>query len=163
MPEKTTTWILVCDASRARLFAEAAPGREFSLVASFEHPASRERARDLTTDANGRKPVGGTHGGGVNGNRPGGFHGRPGVEPDTNPKEVEAVKFARDLAGALEKGFDAHLFDALIISAPPHFLGLLKETIPDKIMKRLSHTIDKDFSLLQPRDVERRVRADRAA
>lgn len=162
MPERTT-WILVCDASRARLFAEAAPGRDFSLVANFEHPESRERTRDLVTDANGRKPVGGSHGGGVNGNRPGGFHGRPGVEPDTDPKEVEAIKFARTLAEALEKGFDAHFYDTLVISAPPHFLGLLKETISDKVRKRLSHTIDKDFSLLQPRDIERRIRADRAA
>lgn len=162
MPERTT-WILVCDASRARLFAEAAPGRGFSLVAGFEHPQSRERVRDLMADAYGRKPVGGSHGGGVNGNRPGGFHGRPGVEPDTDPKEVEAMKFARELADALEKGADAHFYDALVITAPPHFLGMLKETITEKVRKRLTHTISKDLSLLPPRDVERRVRADRAA
>ncbi|MFT3774263.1 MAG: host attachment protein [Minicystis sp.] len=157
-----TTWILVCDASRARLFEEAGPGRDFSVIASFEHPESRERARDLMADANGRKPVGTSRSAAANA-RSSGFYGRPGVEPDTDPKEVEAQKFARSLAEELEKGFDAHQYTALVITAPPHFLGLLKEMIPEKVRRRLVLTLDKDLSLLPPRDIERRIRADRAA
>jgi len=162
MPEQTTTWILVCDASRARLFAETGPTRGFSIVDAFEHPSSRERARDLMADANGRKPGGGARGVGGNG-RQGSAYGRPGAEPDTDPKDVEAMKFARELADALEKGIDAHVYEALVIAAPPRFLGLLKETISDKVRKRLTHTMAKDLSLLPPRDIEKRVRAERVA
>ena len=161
MPERTT-WILVCDASRARLFAETGPARELSLVGSYEHPQSRERVRDLVTDSNGRKPIGGSHAVGLNG-RHGGFHGRPGVEPDTDPKDVEAIKFARSLADTLEKGFDAHAYDALVVTAPPRFLGQLKETMSEKVKRRMTMAIDKDLSLLPPRDIARRIRTDRAA
>lgn len=162
MPERTT-WILVCDASRARLFAEAAPGREFALLATFDHPESRERVRDRMADANGRKPVGGSRGVGGIGTRQGGFHGRPGVEPETDPKDVEAEKFARSLSGELEKGIDGHAFDAVIITAPPRFLGQLKECLCEKVRRRIAYTMDKDLSLLPLRDVERRIRAERAA
>ncbi|APR84387.1 Hypothetical protein A7982_09736 [Minicystis rosea] len=161
MPERTT-WILVCDASRARLFAETGPARDFSLVGSYEHPASRERVRDLVTDSNGRKAIGGSHGVGLNG-RPVGFHGRPGVEPDTDPKDVEAQKFARTLSDVLEKGFDAHAYEALVVTAPPRFLGQLKESMSEKVKRRITLAMDKDLSLLPPRDLVRRLRVDRAA
>lgn len=160
MPERTM-WILVCDASRARLFSsDGGPRPTFALAESFEHPSSREHTRDLTTDAFGRKPVGGKSG--VNG-RPGGFYGRPGAQPDTMPKEVEAQRFARSLAETLEKGIDAHRYESLVIAAPPHFLGLLRETICEKVRRRITQTIDKDLSLHTARDIEQRLRADRAA
>jgi protein required for attachment to host cells len=156
-----TTWCLVCDASRAHLFRTRPPGRPYELIASFEHPESRARVGDLVTDANGRKPVGGSRGVGVAGSRPGGFHGRPGVEPDTDPKEVEAQKFARDLAAALEKGLDAHAYDALVLVAPPRFLGALKATVSDQVAKRVERTIDKELASMDAREIERRVRAER--
>lgn len=153
-----TIWILISDASRARLFAETSPGRPYALVASFDHPEGRLHVGDLVSDANGRKPVGGSRGAGLK-SRQGGFHGRPGVEPDTDPKDVVAIKFARGLAETLEKGLDDHAYDALVVAAPPRFLGMMKETITEQVRRRLVHTIDKDLSLLPSREVEQRVRA----
>src|SRR5262245_29759651 len=98
-----TTWVLVCDAARARLF-QVAPKRRGGLILldELEHAESRARVRDLVSDAQGRKPVGPSPARAAQGQR--GAHGRPGVEPDTNPKEVEAQKFARQLAERLGKG-----------------------------------------------------------
>lgn len=160
--QTTTTWVLISDASRARIFAETSPGRAYALVATFEHPESRAHVGDLVTDTNGRKPVGGSRGAGVNG-RAGGFFGRPGAEPDTDPKDVEALKFARDLAATLEKGLDDHAYDALVIAASPRFLGMMKETISEQVRRRLEQTIDKDLTLLPPHEIEKRVRGLRAA
>jgi protein required for attachment to host cells len=157
-----TTWILVCDASRARLFSDTSPNRSYALLATFEHPEARQHVSDLVADAQGRKPVGGSRGAGVNG-RPGGFFGRPGTEQENSPKEVEALKFARDLAAALERGLDDHAYDAVVVAAPPRFLGRLLETISEQVRRRLARTIDKDLSLLPPRDVEKRLRAQQAA
>jgi protein required for attachment to host cells len=157
-----TTWILVCDASRARLFSDTSPNRSYALVQSFEHPECRQHVTELVTDAQGRKPVGGSRGAGVRG-RPGGFFGRPGTEQATLPKDVEAIKFARDLSTALERGLDDHAYDALVITAPPRFLGQLLETLPEQVRRHLVRTIDKDLSLLPLRDVEKRVRAQQAA
>ena len=52
------------------------------------------------------RQVGGTRGDGQ-GARPGGFHGRPGAEPETNAKEVEAQKFARDLVAQMKPAAQA--------------------------------------------------------
>jgi len=156
-----TTWCLVCDASRAHLFRTKPPGHPYELIASFDHPEGRARVVDLVADTNGRKPVGGTRGVGVIGARPGGFHGRPGVAPDTDPKDVEAQKFARDLAATLERGLDAHAYEALVLVAPPRFLGLVKATVSGQVAKRLEETIDKDLAAMEPREIEKRVRAER--
>jgi protein required for attachment to host cells len=155
------TWILVCDASRAHLFEEAKPGGRWSPVAAFEHPESRARVTDLVADVQGRKPVGGPRAG-IH-TPPGGFHGRPGAEPDTDPREAEAMKFARELAAVLDKGLDDHAYDALVLAAPPHFLGLLKETLGDQVGKHVVETLDKDLATLEPREIEARLRAARAA
>lgn len=159
---RTTTWCLVCDASRAHLFRVGPPAGPFELLSSHDHPGSRAKVGDLVSDAQGRKPVGGSRGDGA-GSRPGGFHGRPGAEPDTDPKEVEAQHFARDLAALLDKGLADHAYEALVLVAPPHFLGLIKATLSDQVAKRVEATIDKDFAALAPREIERRVRHARAA
>lgn len=164
MAAEQTTWVLISDASRARLFAETSRGqrRRFTLLATFDHPESRAHVSDLVTDTTGRKPVGGSRGAGVNG-RPGGFFGRPGAEPDTDPKDVEALKFARELAEALARGLADHAYDTLVIAAPPRFLGMMKETIGLQVRRRIEQTIDKDLTLLPPHEVERRIRLSLAA
>lgn len=143
-----TTWILVCDASRARLLAEPAGARHLTEIEAFEHAESRARVRDLMADANGRKPGGG-------------WGHRPGVEPDTDPKEVEAQKFARRLADVLQKGLDDHAYEALILVAPPHFLGLMRECVSAQVAKRVGHSIGKDVAMETPREIEARLRAER--
>ncbi len=163
MQKKKTTWILACDAGRAQLFEELEPGRAYSPVAAFLHPEGRAHVVDLVSDTNGRKPVGVSRGVGVVRGWQGGVQGRPGAAPDTDPKEVEAEKFARDLAAVLQKGLDDHRYQALVLVAPPHFLGLLRETVGDQVTKHLEWTLDKDLSLLSMAEIEKRVRGERAA
>src|SRR4051812_29876359 len=94
-------WVVVCDASRARLFADGGIGKPLHPKDVLEHPDSRSRARDLMADATGRKPAGPSAGGHYGGRSVSLGFGRVGVEPDTDPKEVEAEKFARELAALL--------------------------------------------------------------
>lgn len=150
-----TTWILVCDASRARLFREQPRGTRFLLIEELEHSESRMRARDLMSDANGRKPVGPVPARSVKGQ--GGAYGRPGVEPETDPKEVEAEKFARELAALLRKGLDEHAYERLAIIAPPRFLGTMRGTVGSEVEKRLTLTIDKDLTNLDVHELMKRL------
>ena len=150
---KNRTWLLVCDASRAHLLEEKEEN-QFSHLESFEHAESRAKVRDLMADQNGRKPDG----------KVGGSSGhRPGAAPDTDPKEVEAQKFARELAQRLEKGLDDHAYDALILAAPPHFLGLLRGELGDQVSKRVEASIDKDYVSLETRELGKRIQDQRAA
>jgi protein required for attachment to host cells len=160
------TWILLCDASRAHLYREERGRRAFTLMESIEHRESRARARDLMADAQGRKPNG--YPGGVgHGVPPGGttggtYLGRPGAAPDTDPKEVEAQKFARILAERLEKGLHERAYDAVVLVAPPQFLGLLRATLGAQVSKRVEDAIDKDLSWLDHPRLQERLRGLRA-
>lgn len=153
---RRTTWILVADASRARLFATTEEDT-YEEIQGFEHPDSRARVRELMADANGRKPGGQavtTHPAGI---------GRPGAAPDTNAKEVEHLKFAGELCDVLKQGLNEHSYDSLILVAPPHFLGLLRDKLDPQVEKHLEGHVDKDYLALDPRELQQRVEARKAA
>lgn len=135
-----TRWIVISDASRARIFEASERGKPFRLVDSFEHPQSRARVRDLMADANGRKP-----GGTPVTARPA-SSGRPGAAPDTDPKWVEAQKFARELVARLEAGLQRHAYDSLVVVAPPQFLGLLRHILSEQVKNHLELSLDKDLT-----------------
>lgn len=148
-------WILVCDASRARLFRDAPRGDKLVQIDQLDHPESRERGRDLMADTVGRKPIGPVPARSVQGQ--GGAYGRPGAAPDTDPKEVEAQKFARQLAALLEKGLHDHAYKRLLIVAPPHFLGLLRATVSTQVAKHIESTIGKDLTNLDFQELADRL------
>ena len=47
----TATWILVADASRARLFSVSKSIGPLQEIGSFDHPGARAKTRDLLADA----------------------------------------------------------------------------------------------------------------
>jgi protein required for attachment to host cells len=155
------TWILVGNASRARLFSVPPRAKRLTPLGVFEHAESRAHVRDLISDAQGRKPVGPVPASMVQGQ--GGAYGRPGAEEDTDVHGAEAEKFARELADVLEKGLNEHAYERLIIIAAPHFLGLLRSTVSAQVAKHIETTIDKDFTGLELPEMEKRVEHLRAA
>ena len=157
------TWILVSDASRAQLYREEPAGKGFTLLESYSHEESRARVRDLMADAHGRKPNGTPGGNGnLNGGAGGQHLGRPGAAPDTDPKEVEKQKFAQELAQVLEKGLNEHAYDSLVLIAPPHFLGLLRNTVTKQVSNHIEASVDKDLSWLDGPRLTERLRELRA-
>ena len=52
---KTRTWIVLADATSARLYAPGRPHRDWALVAELQHPEGRARDSDLVTDKPGRR------------------------------------------------------------------------------------------------------------
>ncbi len=156
--EALTRWILIADASRARLFRDDHPSRPFTLIDSLEHPESRARVRDLMADANGRKPAGMARGGGDAVTAAGSSSARPGAAPDTDAKTVEAQKFARTLAQRLERGLHEHAYDRLVVAAPPHFLGLLRQSLSHGVKRHLEVFLNKDLTQHERPDIESHVR-----
>ena len=149
------TYVLIADASRARLFQQAA--QHYALLESFDHQASRARSRDLVADANGRKASGPSVGNSYGARSVSHGVGRPGVAPDSEAKEVEAETFAHELATALEvKLRDQE--DRLVLAAPPHVLGLLKKTLSASVVKRVELTVDKDLTKVEGRELDDRMR-----
>ena len=130
------TWILICDASRARLYERGQTDRPWTLVRSLEHPESRLQDTKLVDGERGRQQQSFGHG------------SRSAMEPTTMPKEVEHEAFATELARLLEHDYDVNSYAELVLVAPPHFLGLLRKAIGAKLSKRVLASFDKDYSLL---------------
>lgn len=139
-------WVLVADASRARIFSIPENNKPqkplpWVLEKEFDHPEGRARATELTTDVPGRVK------------QSFGANSRPAMEEPTDPKEVEAQSFARQLAESLEQGLNRNKFERITLVAPPHFLGLLRGAVNEQVSKRIHQSVNKDLTLLPAREL----------
>jgi len=142
-----TTWILVCDASRAKLFSAELRENDWSLLQKFDDPEGRKPSRDIEPSA----PPGRVQESRGVGAR------RSSLEPHASPKENEAERFATELARHLERATNKSEFDALVLAAPPHFLGMLHGALAKQTAKHLRATVDKDVVMLKDSEIRQRL------
>lgn len=128
----STTWILVANASTARLYSNDGPNKGLRLLKEMEHPESREKALDLVSDRSGHNQ---SHGGG---------HGS--FIQQTDPKQREADRFALELAKELEQGRAGNNFDRLILVVSSPFSGLLNSRLGNHVREQVTDTIEKDYT-----------------
>ncbi|HET9484213.1 MAG TPA: host attachment protein [Xanthomonadales bacterium] len=128
-----TTWVLVADKSRARLLAAYSNDAQLVEIAAFQHDAGRAHGRELVTDKPPR----------LQGKLPGQRHG---VEAETDPRRVEAERFAKLLAEHLDEGRARDAFDRLYLVAPPEFLGLLRVRLGKETESRLAGSVNKELT-----------------
>jgi protein required for attachment to host cells len=143
-----TTWILVGDASRVRIFEIPGAGRPMREVRDFFNPEGRTRNRDLDTDAEGR-----FHG---QGDRSQGHTSPPGTSPAEHDEEMFAVEITDWMHNARAQG----LFQALHLVAPPKLLGMLRRHLDEPTRKLVGREIDKDLSRSGLDQIERYVRGN---
>ncbi|MBF0333207.1 MAG: host attachment protein [Alphaproteobacteria bacterium] len=130
-----TTWILVADGARARIWTSERPRHlETTFSHDFASPV-RNHAREAGSDRPGRTfdSAG---------------QGRHAMEPPTDWKDNEKREFARALAERLREGVLSGACDRLVIVAPPQFLGLLRAQIDKETARRVEVEIGKDLTHL---------------
>lgn len=127
-----TTWILVANASRAKLFANLGPNKGLALVKEMEHPESRQKNSDLVSDRAGNMSANG--------------HGRGSPTPHTFPKTHEAQVFAQTLARELNHGRSTNCFKRAIIVAPPSMMGMLNTNLDAVTASMVSDRFEKDYT-----------------
>lgn len=144
------TWVLVADASRARLFQYDGFGAAIKLLKEWTHDGSRLKNHDLLSDRPGR--VMQSHGG----PHPG--HGsHSGMEKAHSPKEVEHEHFARELQHELEHSLSVNAYGRLILVANPEFLGMLRHVASPQVLKHTVASLDKDYTTLGMTELEHRL------
>jgi protein required for attachment to host cells len=137
--------ILVCDASRARLFVSVGRHEPLQLLRQEDNPAGRATEQELRTDEPGRYRKGGQ------------AAALSAMDPHTTAHEVESEKFARHLAAELKKLFDNHEYDSLVIAAPPHLLGLLRDSLSSEVRHILKSSVAKDLTHMDERELREEV------
>jgi protein required for attachment to host cells len=125
------TWILVANASLAKLYANLGPNKGLQLVKELIHPESRQKNSELVTDRAGAMGTGA--GGGS-------------MQAQTLPKQHEAKVFAQEIAQALYAGRAQNAFKRAIIVAPPAFIGMLNTAIDGPTAQLISDRFEKDYT-----------------
>lgn len=138
-----TTWILVADGERARIFEN--DGSDKTLQ------------RAIGTDMVDPNPP--THVQGAD--RPGRVHESVGpgrsAMGDTDWHQHEKHVFAREIAHQLDDARKKNAFDRLIIVAPPKVLGDLRQSMDNATAKLVDVEIDKDLTHDAPHQLETRL------
>jgi len=134
-----STWIMVANASQANVFCNEGPHKGLTKVKSWEHAASREKGSDLVSDRPGHNQG---HG-----------NGRGAYVPAKMPKEVEAERFALEIARELNHGRTQNAFQRLILIASPHFMGLVNHHLDAHVRQLVSDSIEKDYTKISEKEL----------
>ena len=109
-------WIVVADQSKARIFTVDDPRGELQELEQLENPTGRDQAQTLGSDRPGRS-------------FDSSGQGRHAMGTSVEPKEQEAVRFAKQIGDRLRTACHAGRCNRLLLVAGPHFIGLLKEQL----------------------------------
>ena len=139
------TWILVANASLAKLYANLGPNKGLTLVKELIHPESRQKNSELVSDRSGAMSAGGGGGGGGS------------MQPQTLPKQHEAKVFAQEIAQALYQGRTLNAFKRAIIVAPPAFMGMLNTVIDGPTAQLISERFEKDYTKCSEPELNERL------
>ncbi len=126
------TWILVANASLAKLYANLGPNKGLTLVKELIHPASRQKNSQLVTDRSGAMAGPG--------------NGQGSMQPQTYPKDHEAKVFAQEIAQELYRGRANNAFARAIVMAPPAFMGMLNAELDPPTAQLVTDRFDKDYT-----------------
>ena len=137
-------WILVANASHARLFSRESPTAPLIPLANMEHPESRLKGSELADDRPGHEATDHSSGG----NR---------YEPRSDVRRKEHQRFAREIAGRLDAGLAAQEFSTLWLCASNPFMGELKAQLSDAVDKHVDFALDTDLTSFGIAEIEQRL------
>lgn len=141
-------WILIANASGARLLEEGLAGR-LQVSQSFEHPESRVRSAAVGDARAGWSMGHDRHGGATYAAR------------DT-AQHKERLQFAVELAQFLEHRAQENRFDALTLFAPPDFLGELRSHLGQASARRVCASRAVDLTHVGVAELTQRIRHELA-
>lgn len=143
--KKLTTWVLVADHQRARVFSAAGHGSPLEDVDRL----STEDPLPVSHEAGDHRPdIGYASRGGP----------QHGYEPKQTPHDKAALRFVDRIAAAVAKEAEAGAFDQLVLVAPPRALGEFRAALPDAVTKRVIATINHDLTKATRDEVAAQVR-----
>jgi protein required for attachment to host cells len=138
-----STYILVADNVRARIFTAETPSSPLQEIEALAHTEGRLHDREMTSGLPGKIKGEGSVG--------------HAFEQPTDPKKHEADNFAHRIAHYLEAAHNANKFEQLLIIAEPSFLGLLRNQLSEQIIKRVCFELDKNITTHSLDDIRKHL------
>lgn len=137
-------WVVVADASRARIFSAENRNGNLNEEAGYVHPASRQKGMDLESDSQGRA-------------FDSGGQGRHAMGKESDYSEHEAEVFARELCGEINKACHNASFDKLYVIATPRFLGHVRAHLGAQAKKLVAGEVTKDVVNHGSQDIRKQL------
>ena len=137
-----TTWVLVADNSRARIFSSEKPSSPLQELQDLTHPEARLHEGDLVTDKGGRDKG------------PSGAHG---ISHEQAHKVDGKDKFASQVCSELDAARAAGSFNKLYVVAAPAFLGLLRKHQSGALKQMVAGEVDKNLSTKDPKVIRKHL------
>jgi len=132
--------ILLADHSEADFYDMLKADEKPKFAGGVGDPLVHLHDRDMDSDRPGRFF---DHAANPTGRRGATAHHTAGGERSTH--KHEAVEFARRIAMLLEEGRRAGEFERLVVMAPPTFLGLLREALPQSLRSIVVAEVAKSY------------------
>ncbi|HID83218.1 MAG TPA: host attachment protein [Chromatiales bacterium] len=139
-----TIWVVVADASKARIFSAESRNGVLVETADYLHAESRMKGRDLETDDQGRA-------------FDSGGQGRHAMGKEQEVSEREAEIFARELCEEIDKAAKAGQFKKLYIIATPKFLGHLRAQMSTQAKSLIAGEVSKDLVNHEIQDIRKHL------
>ncbi len=133
-----TTWIIVADSSRARVFEQGE--KHLREIEDMVNPGGH--ANNLRKDGDGK------------------LHDKNEriqghvVAPPTAPVDHENDVFARSIGQYLDQARNARRYARLRVIAAPKFLGLMRSNLHKEVQKLIAQELPKDISMFSVHQIE---------
>ena len=140
-----TTWVVIADAARARVFERSGPSGSLAEIVDLTHPASRSKGSELGRDRPGHVEV----------RRQG--PGNASFDPHTDPQAREHDRFAREVAQVLDEAIGQGRCKRLVLVASDPFLGRVRGHLGPQTLAAVRQTVAHDYCLLGVRELQARL------
>ncbi len=130
----TTTWILIADGARARIFANHGPGKGIYAVDGAEVETELLPSRELRDDRPGRtfESANNTM--------------RHAIAPRQDAHRELKRTFSEELAAILDEKLARKAYDRVVLVAPPATLGDLRSALSAQVREAVYAELDKDLT-----------------
>jgi protein required for attachment to host cells len=138
MRKHKTTWVLVADGTRARIFEKSF--KSLNNVMGHDLVGDNLRDSEIYMDKPGRSfesanPT------------------RHAYQPRTDWHDYQKQLFAKEICSVLDQANETSDFDELIIVSPPKMLGGIRSYLSKQILPKIAAEIPKDISKLSEYDL----------
>jgi protein required for attachment to host cells len=137
-----THWILVADASGAKVYTSGALLEELVLLDDITFSRHQVRHDDSHGHSTAHVPS----------------SGAGAAEAEHDPHKLTEERLARAVAETINEADQAHRFERLIVVAPPRFLGDFRASLSHSAAKRVVASIHHDWTKLERRQLSLQVR-----
>lgn len=124
-------WVVVANSSYVEIFE--VEGKKITKVERIDYPQGRLKAIDILSDRPGR------------GFESAGGGARHAMSSEVDPHTHEQQVFAHQIANTLKKAKETNKYERLHLMAPPIFLGILRDILPENVVKSIHQEINKSI------------------